>query len=86
MHYFLFGKGVISEFSYSLDNCEDTNLTLNYISPMSLLIHIEVHLLTLMWLLGSPYNRKRNYYEQTHGRTPLVWNMAKQGYADRNSV
>ncbi len=28
MHYFLFGKGVISEFSYSLDNREDTNLTL----------------------------------------------------------
>ena len=27
------GKGVISEFSYSLDNREDTNLTLNYISP-----------------------------------------------------
>ena len=27
MHYFLFGKGVISEFSYSLDNREDTNLT-----------------------------------------------------------
>ena len=32
MHYFLFGKGVISEFSYSLDNREDTNLTLNYFS------------------------------------------------------
>ena len=30
------GKGVVSEFSYSLDNREDTNLTLNYIiSPMS---------------------------------------------------
>ena len=29
----VFGKGVISEFSYSLDNREDTNLTLNYISP-----------------------------------------------------
>ena len=28
MHYFLFGKGVVSEFSYSLDNREDTNLTL----------------------------------------------------------
>ena len=27
------GKGVVSEFSYSLDNREDTNLTLNYISP-----------------------------------------------------
>ena len=57
MHYFLFGKGVISEFSYSLDNREDTNLTPN--SPTSLPIRIEVHLLTLMWLLGSPYNRKR---------------------------
>ena len=30
MHYFLFGKGVISEFSYSLDNREDTNLTLSF--------------------------------------------------------
>ena len=34
MHYFLFGKGVISEFSYSLDNREDTNLTLSAYGAM----------------------------------------------------
>ena len=43
MHYFLFGKGVISEFSYSLDNREDTNLTLDLkLSPMSSILLYSV--------------------------------------------
>lgn len=44
MHYFLFGKGVISEFSYSLDNREDTNLTL-YCSIVEL-EYLEISCLT----------------------------------------
>ena len=39
MHYFLFGKGVISEFSYSLDNCEvhqpHTKLYFSYVDARS---------------------------------------------------
>ena len=61
MHYFLcLVKAVDRSSPNFLAICGES--TPHYISPMSLLVRIEVHLLTLIRLLGSPHNRKRNCY------------------------
>ena len=61
MHYFLcLVKAVDRSSPNFLAICGES--TPHYISPRSLLVRIEVHLLTLIWLLGSPHNRKRNCY------------------------